>query len=250
MSSSTFVATTLLALCLTNVYANSIRCYSCDDCIEEKPTIVQCSTQNGIDLNAYRLVQPDPILTPPPLVGGGGGGGDNLYPGNPLLTPPPLVGGGGGGGDNLYPGNPLLTPPPLVGGGGNSIWNPGYPFDPLLTPPPLVGGAGGNTAWYPGNPLLTPPPLVGGNPVYPWGPLLTPPPYPYGKAAKQVPAKPEKRFVCVTVRSTAEDGTKDITHRRGCAEIEGYASGICEQQQHVAGARTSCRVCGHSLCNE
>ncbi|XP_035772734.1 pollen-specific leucine-rich repeat extensin-like protein 3 [Anopheles albimanus] len=200
----TFVGITLLALalCLTNVHANSIRCFSCDDCIKEKPTIVQCSEENGIDLNAYSLVQPDPILTPPPLVGGNGG---VWYPGNPLLTPPPLVGSGGnwvwnpgypfdplltppplvGGGDNSvwYPGNPLLTPPPLVGSGGNWVWNPGYPFDPLLTPPPLVGGAG-NTVWYPGNPLLTPPP------------------YPYGKEAKQLPAKLQKRFVCVTVRST------------------------------------------------
>ncbi|XP_053672487.1 uncharacterized protein LOC128722831 [Anopheles nili] len=219
---------------------NAIRCYSCEDCTQEEPVIVQCNTKTRLDLSALSFTPTypvltqstpawggspwDPILTPPPFPPQNGGNQNN--PWDPLLTPPPLVGGGNDGGA-WYPGNPILTPPPLSGGGGG---NQLYPWDPLLTPPPLVGGS---TVWYPGNPILTPPPY-----------------YPYGKA-KHVQAA-EKRFVCVTIRSQRNDSTKDVVHRRGCAEIEGYAVGVCEREPvpFVEGDISSCRVCGHSLCNE
>uniref|UniRef100_A0A182SRU5 Uncharacterized protein n=1 Tax=Anopheles maculatus TaxID=74869 RepID=A0A182SRU5_9DIPT len=221
------------------VEGNEIRCYSCEDCTKQAPTIVQCSAKNGFDLNAfsynptYPILTPstsawntnpwDPILTPPTLPPNG----NQNYPWDPLLTPPPLVGGNNNGGA-WYPGNPIITPPPLYGNnGGNQL----YPWDPLLTPPPLVGGS---TVWYPGNPILTPPTTY----------------YPFGKAKGHL--KPQKRFVCATIRSKGKDQQKDTIHRRGCAEIEGYAVGVCDQEQipMAEGGITSCRVCGHSLCNE
>ncbi|XP_053663162.1 uncharacterized protein LOC128712292 [Anopheles marshallii] len=248
----------LVAVVSTYAEENDIRCYSCDDCTKQAPTIVKCDAKNGLDLNAlsynptYPVLTPstppwnanpwDPLLTPPPL----NGGGNQFYPWDPLLTPPPLVGGNNGG--VWYPGYPVYTLPPLNGGG-----NQFYPWDPLLTPPPLVGGNNGGV-WYPGYPVYTLPPLNGGgNQFYPWDPLLTPPPiyYPWGKA--KAPSKGmAKRFVCATIRSKGKDQEVDTVHRRGCAEIEGYAVGVCDQNQLPVpeGGITSCRVCGHSLCNE
>uniref|UniRef100_A0A182NUD5 DUF753 domain-containing protein n=1 Tax=Anopheles dirus TaxID=7168 RepID=A0A182NUD5_9DIPT len=247
---------------LATAYGNELRCYSCDDCTKQAPAIVTCNAKNGLDLSAlsYTPTYPvltqstpywnanpwDPILTPPPLVGGGNNG-DPWYPGNPIITPPPLNGGGG----NVYnPWDPLLTPPPLVGGGNNG--NAWYPGNPIITPPPLNGGAGGNV-YNPWDPLLTPPPLVGGNTAWnPGYPIITPPSisYPYGKAKDL--RKVQKRFVCATIRSQGNDQRADLVHRRGCAEIEGYAVGVCEQGQIPVseGGITACRVCGHSLCNE
>ncbi|XP_052897507.1 uncharacterized protein LOC128304366, partial [Anopheles moucheti] len=280
---------------LSTAEENDIRCYSCDDCTIQEPTIVKCDAKNGLDLNAlsynptYPILTPstpqwnanpwNPIITPPPL----NGGGNQFYPWDPLLTPPPLVGdnnGGAwypgypvytlpplnGGGNQFYPWDPLLTPPPLVGGNNGGIWYQGYPvytlpplngggnqfypWDPLLTPPPLVGGNNGG-AWYPGYPVYTLPPLNGGG--NPWDPLLTPPPiyYPWGKANGPNKGN-KKRFVCATIRSKGKDQEVDTVHRRGCAEIEGYAVGVCDQTQIPVpeGGISSCRVCGHSLCNE
>uniref|UniRef100_A0A182K0L7 Uncharacterized protein n=1 Tax=Anopheles christyi TaxID=43041 RepID=A0A182K0L7_9DIPT len=227
-----------LAAVFALAHGNEIRCYLCADCNKEVPQIVKCNAKNGLDLNAfsynptYPVLTPstpywnanpwDPMLTPPtypPL------GNQNNNPWNPLLTPPPLV--GGNNGDAWYPGYPIITPPPL-NGGGNQL----YPWDPLLTPPPLVGG--GSTAWYPGNPILTPPTTY----------------YPFGKVKRQL--KGQKRFVCATIQSKGKDLRADIVHRRGCAEIEGYAVGVCDQGQIpvMEGGIASCKVCGHSLCNE
>uniref|UniRef100_A0AAG5D9G4 Uncharacterized protein n=1 Tax=Anopheles atroparvus TaxID=41427 RepID=A0AAG5D9G4_ANOAO len=264
------VALVLVVVAVSFVRSNEIRCFACEDCTKEKPAIVQCSAQNGIDVKTLsNPVDPwYPNLTPPPLVGGNNGG--NYWdPWYPNLTPPPLVGGNNGG--NYWdPWYPNLTPPPLVGGNnGGNYWDPWYPN---LTPPPLVGGNNGGNYWDPWYPNLTPPPLVGGNNGGnywdPWYPNLTPPPlvggnnggywdpwnpnpwYPYGKANKAL--KPQKRFVCVTVMSQGKNRTEKLVHRRGCAEIEGYATGVCvkEQATLVEGGLASCRVCGHSLCNE
>ncbi|XP_058122267.1 uncharacterized protein LOC131293052 [Anopheles ziemanni] len=266
------VAFLFVAVTVSLVRSNEIRCYACEDCTKEKPAIVQCSAKNGIDVNAlsytptypvltqstppwaYPLDPWNPNLTPPPLVGGNNG---NYWdPWNPNLTPPPLVGGNNGGGNYWDPWNPNLTPPPLVGGNnGGNYWDP---WNPNLTPPPLVGGNNGGNYWDPWNPNLTPPPLVGGNNGGgnywdPWNPNLTPPPlpwYPYVKANKSL--KAQKRFVCVSIMSQDKDRAKNVVHRRGCAEIEGYATGVCDKEQvpHVEGGITGCRVCGHSLCNE
>uniref|UniRef100_A0A182RZV9 Uncharacterized protein n=1 Tax=Anopheles funestus TaxID=62324 RepID=A0A182RZV9_ANOFN len=228
----------VLAFVSTIAEGNEIRCFSCDDCTKQAPTIVRCDAKNGLDLNAfsynptYPILTPstpqwnanpwDPILTPPTLPPNG----NQNNPWDPLLTPPPLLGGGNNG-DAWYPGNPILTPPPL-NGGGNQL----YPWDPQITPPPLVGGS---TAWNPGYPILTPPTTY-----YPWG------------KAKAHSKENRKRFVCATVRSKGKDQQVDTVHRRGCAEIEGYAVGVCVQGEIpvTEGGITSCRVCGHSLCNE
>ncbi|XP_035915784.1 DNA-directed RNA polymerase II subunit RPB1-like [Anopheles stephensi] len=230
----------LFAFFAAFVEGNEIRCFSCDDCLKQAPTIVECNAKNGLDLNAfsynptYPILTPstpawntnpwDPILTPPTLPPNG----NQNNPWDPLLTPPPVVGGDNNGGA-WYPGNPIITPPPLYGNGGNG--NQLNPWDPQLTPPPPVGG---NTAWNPGNPILTPPTTY----------------YPFGQAKGHL--KPQKRFVCATIRSKGKDSQKDTIHRRGCAEIEGYAIGVCDQGQIpvTEGGITSCRVCGHSLCNE
>ncbi|XP_052864529.1 uncharacterized protein LOC128271131 [Anopheles cruzii] len=221
MSLSGVTIVTLVTVCLVGVRADNIRCFACDDCTKQQPVIVQCGAESGsIDLSGFRAN----VITTPMLTT------------SHLLTPPPLVGGGGG--------DPLLTPPPLVGGGGG---------DPLLTPPPLVGGGGGD-------PLLTPP-----------YPILTPPPvYPFGKDARRMA---QKRFVCVTVQSkgtplitpplwpwsipsnepafiAAQDETKDLIHRRGCAEIEGHAMDVCRFELGPVDGVFSCRVCSYSLCNE
>uniref|UniRef100_A0A182VH47 Uncharacterized protein n=1 Tax=Anopheles merus TaxID=30066 RepID=A0A182VH47_ANOME len=258
------LAILLAAILCSIAEGNKIRCYSCDDCNKQEPEIVQCSAKNGMDLNAlsynptYPILTPstpywnanpwDPLLTPPPLVGNNNGGA--WYPGYPIITPPPLS--GGGGINQQYPWDPLLTPPPLVGDNNGGAWYPGYP---ILTPPPL--GGGGGIQQYPWDPLLTPPPLVGNNnggAWYPGNTILTPPTthYPYGKAHQQTGNKGQKRFVCATIRSKGKDLQTDIVHRRGCAEIEGYAVGVCDQGQIpvTEGGITSCRVCGHSLCNE
>uniref|UniRef100_A0A182PPI4 Uncharacterized protein n=1 Tax=Anopheles epiroticus TaxID=199890 RepID=A0A182PPI4_9DIPT len=236
-----FVVVNLVLVC-SLVHGNEIRCYSCDDCNKQEPRIVQCNGKNGLDLAAlsynptYPILTPstptwnanpwDPILTPPTFPPNG----NQLNPWDPILTPPPLV--GNNNGDAWYPGNPIITPPPLVGGGvggiGGGQWNP---WDPLLTPPPLVGG---NTAWNPGNPILTPPTTY----------------YPFGKVKRHLTGP--KRYVCATIRSKGKNQRDDMVHRKGCAEIEGYAVGVCDQRQMPETERgvTSCRVCGHSLCNE
>ncbi|XP_040169603.1 uncharacterized protein LOC120903980 [Anopheles arabiensis] len=215
----------LAAILCSIAEGNKIRCYSCDDCNKQEPEIVQCSAKNGMDLNALSYNPTYPILTPSTPYW-------NANPWDPLLTPPPLVGNNNGGAWYPgYPGYPILTPPPLGGGGINQQ----YPWDPLLTPPPLVGNNNGG-AWYPGNPILTPPTTY----------------YPYGKAHQQTGDKGQKRFVCATIRRKGKDLQTDIVHRRGCAEIEGLAVGVCDQGQIpvTEGGITSCRVCGHSLCNE
>uniref|UniRef100_A0A182Q8V1 DUF753 domain-containing protein n=1 Tax=Anopheles farauti TaxID=69004 RepID=A0A182Q8V1_9DIPT len=248
-------AVVFVAVWLATAYGNELRCYSCDDCTKQVPTIVKCNAKNGLDLAAlsYTPTYPtltqstpywnanpwDPIITPPPLIGGGG----INNPWDPLLTPPPLVGDNSNGNQ----GNQIITPPPLNGGGG--VYNP---WDPLLTPPPLVGGENNGNWWYSGNPIITSPPLNGGASTtwYP-GNIVTPPSlYPYGKA-KDLQQR-QKRFVCATIRNQGKSNRKEVVHRRGCAEIEGYAVGVCDQGQIpvMEGGITSCRVCGHSLCNE